>query len=377
MAIATGWAFRGLLGAALAGAGGVDVAEIEFRPVRPAVLGFEIERQVDGDLHRLVRSDRRELPLASGTRDGCEEALVRAIEREHGRGLLNVPFPTMGARQLWADVFWYADWRIQRNALTGHHRLLDGRNIRRAWGSYAACRTVFEGRRLRRALRPTRGHLVVLVHGLGRSSGSFAKLEDELRAAGFSTAAVSYPSTRAPLAEHVERLEMLLDALEGAERVSFVTHSLGGLVARGVLAREGAWKRRIHPGKIVMLAPPSRGASMARLVQRVFPLRLLLGPSLRDIARLEDANLPAPSVPFGIIAAGRGRSDPGTADRARGGGWNPLIPGDDDGLVGVDEARLEGAADFLRVPGLHTFIMKDREVIRAVLRFLEAGRFGE
>lgn len=369
--LATGRALRGLLGAVLAGAGGVEVGEIEFRPVRPPVLGFEIERQVDGDIHRLVRADRRDPALATGTLDACEEALVRALEREHGRGLLNVPFPTLGARQLWADVYWYANWRIQRNALTGHHRLLDERNIRRAWGSYAACRTVFEGERLRRGLRPSVGHLVLLVHGLGRSGGSFEKLEDELCAAGYATAAVSYPSTRAPIAEHVERLEMLLDGLEGVERVSFVTHSLGGLVTRGVLAREGAWKKRIRAEKVVMLAPPNRGAVMARFVRRVYPLRLLLGPSLEDIARLEEANLPAPSIPFGIIAAGRGTGAKGTA-----GGWNPLIPGDDDGLVGVDEARLDGAADFLYVRGLHTFLMNDHEVMRAVLRFLETGRFG-
>ena len=46
----------------------------------------------------------------------------------------NLPFPTMGGRQLWADVNWYAGWRVQQNVWTGHCRLLDPENRRRAWG---------------------------------------------------------------------------------------------------------------------------------------------------------------------------------------------------------------------------------------------------
>ena len=55
-------------------------------------------------------------------------------------------------------------------------------------------------------------------------------------------------------------------------------------------------------------------------------------------------------------------------------GRNPLIPGDDDGVVAVDSTRLPGAAGFLLVDASHTFIMRDDRVIEAVLRFLRTGK---
>ena len=56
---------------------------------------------------------------------------------------VNLVLPTLGGLQLWADVFVHAGWRIQRHVVTGHHRLLDGRDLRRAWGSYDDCYRVF------------------------------------------------------------------------------------------------------------------------------------------------------------------------------------------------------------------------------------------
>ncbi len=46
----------------------------------------------------------------------------------------NLPAKTLGGTQFWSDVLVQRDWRIQRNAWTGHCRLLDGQNVRRAWG---------------------------------------------------------------------------------------------------------------------------------------------------------------------------------------------------------------------------------------------------
>ena len=55
------------------------------------------------------------------------------------------------------------------------------------------------------------------------------------------------------------------------------------------------------------------------------------------------------------------------------GSW--LIPGPDDGKVGVDRARVEGATDFMVVPATHTFIMNRRDVAEEVVHFLRNGRF--
>jgi len=52
-----------------------------------------------------------------------------------------------------------------------------------------------------------------------------------------------------------------------------------------------------------------------------------------------------------------------------------MIPGQDDGKVGVERARVEGMADFLSLPYGHTFIMEEEEVIDQVLYFLKYGCF--
>lgn len=68
---------------------------------------------------------------------------------------------------------------------------------------------------------------------------------------------------------------------------------------------------------------------------------------------------------LGVIAGDRSLTSVGS--------W--LIPGPDDGLVGVEQARVEGLSDFLVVPATHTMIMNRPETVAAVLSFLSRGRF--
>jgi hypothetical protein len=58
-------------------------------------------------------------------------------------------------------------------------------------------------------------------------------------------------------------------------------------------------------------------------------------------------------------------------------GWNPLLEGDDDGLVTVAEARLDGAADYALVDVHHFFLTWSPTVQDYTLRFLKEGHFRE
>src|SRR5687767_9210321 len=55
------------------------------------------------------------------------------------KGVLNVSSPTFGGKQFWNDELVFHDWRVQRNVISGHCRLLDDQNVRRAWGEFDEC----------------------------------------------------------------------------------------------------------------------------------------------------------------------------------------------------------------------------------------------
>ncbi len=254
----------------------------------------------------------------------------------------NVALPTFGGTQLWADEHLRGGWRIQRHAWTGHYRLLDSDNVRLAWGSYADCLIKLSESRVP---GPQSRHLVLLVHGIGRGPGTFGDLPSILREAGFDAHAISYPSTRASVEAHAAQLERLLQRLRNVDEVSFVTHSMGGIIVRQLLARNGAWKTSIMPGRVVMIAPPNQGSLIAQTLQPAWPYKLVYGAAGQQLTPEQVMKLPVPGIPFGIMAGGLGDGE----------GYNPLLPGDDDGTVAVAETRLEGAADFMVLPGLHGF----------------------
>ena len=75
------------------------------------------------------------------------------------------------------------------------------------------------------------------------------------------------------------------------------------------------------------------------------------------------AAMPGLEISFAVIAGGLGDGE----------GFNPLIAGDDDGTLAVAETRLAGSADFLLLPGRHSFIQARSDTASAVLSFLAHG----
>ena len=267
--------------------------------------------------------------------------------------------------QFWADQAIHAGWRIQTHVLGGHCRLLDREGRARARGRGGHCAEALARARAEEGLRPAGDHLVLLLHGLGRSPVVFAKMEPALRAAGYEAVAISYPSLTRDIEGHAAQLNRLLDRAEGVSRVSFVTHSLGGIVLREALARESAWRDRLALGRVVMLAPPNQGSELAAALDDIPLFHLLAGPSAEQLVKGRSyAALPT-GVEVGVIAGG-------TPD---GEGFNPLLSANNDGVVTIEETRLAGAKDALVVSALHTFIASDPEAIAATLAFLETGSF--
>lgn len=270
---------------------------------------------------------------------------------------------TLGGMQFWGDVAYCHGWRIQHNIIFKQHRLLDPENHRHCSGSLEDCQKKLAEIKKEKKLPKMSGHAVILIHGIVRSSKSFSKMAESLKKEGYSVIGFDYPSTQVEITKSAEYLHQLLESLEGIEKVSFVVHSMGGLVVRCYLKEHQ--DERIQ--RMVMLGVPNQGANMADIFRKNVLFKLIFGPAGKQLGINEGfiANLPTPKFEFGIIAGARGDEK----------GYNPLVPGDDDGTVSVESARLPGAADYAAVQCLHSFIMNHADTIKYTLNFLQKGQF--
>ena len=191
--------------------------------------------------------------------------------------------------------------------------------------------------------------LVVLVHGMGRTSLSMLPLELALERSGYRVHNFHYSSYGPNVAGIGAALARSIDAEvkeHSITRVHFVGHSLGNIVLRWLLVHQPP---SAPVGRFVMLAPPNRGS---RKADRLAPY---LGWLLAPISELKtDAStaveLPAPTgVEFAIIA----------------GKW--------DEKVSIAETWLAGVQAHAVIPSGHTFILMRSDVIRMVRQFLAVG----
>lgn len=196
-----------------------------------------------------------------------------------------------------------------------------------------------------------------MLHGLGRSPLAMVPLALRLRREGFLTFNLGYAAARRPLAEvaaeAAARIDAALAGADPARPVHFVTHSLGGLLARHWLAER---PERAAGARLVQLAPPNQGARIASLVRALPLVRAIPGVTIDDLRAPE----PPAGVEVGVIA-GLARA--------------PWIPDPSDGIVRVAETWHPAAQDWIELRHFHSFIMNGRDTARNAVSFLRTGRF--
>lgn len=328
-----------------------------------AVGEFRIQRNRVTGQHRLL--DGANVRRAWGTLEVCEEALERLIDQPNEPSNINLPVRTLGGMQFWADELVTCGWRIQRSVFTGHCRLLDASNRRQAWGTFEQCEVAMMRLHEAAGIEPVSDRLVVLVHGILGWKDRWSVMSTTLRRHGYETVDVNYPSSRAKIEDHVRQLDTVVENLSEHCELHFVTHSMGGLLVRRLLAENPD----IPADRVVMIAPPSQGAMTADIVRDFFAFRLVFGPAGQQLVTGVNSfvsDLPEPPCEFGVIAGGRGD----------GKGFNPIIIGDDDGVVEVERTKLDGMSDFMLFNATHNGLLTKQEVADAAARFLENGSFG-
>lgn len=195
---------------------------------------------------------------------------------------------TWGGHACWDDLISYRGWRVQQHKLFKNCRVLDPHDVRRACG----CRAYVFDRIMNRSvnlavayLRDNRGEdcfavypagcvpksgTVILLHGWGCRAVAMEQAAKGFAQFGYDAYCYDYRSSEADLTTLAEHLladvaELRRERLGDAEKVHFLTHSMGGLVLRKALELDADGVFGSGIGRIVMMGPPNQGSLMADL----------------------------------------------------------------------------------------------------------------
>ena len=192
-------------------------------------------------------------------------------------------------------------------------------------------------------------------------------MAEALRAAGFSTVNVDYPSQAgdvAMLAPMAVDTGLIGCRDAGAKRIHFVTHSIGGILLR--------YAHKTSPipdiGRVVMLAPPNQGSEVIDITRDWPSSEIFAGKAGLQLGTDPDGiprQLGPVDFELGVIAG------TGSINFV----MSAMLPGPNDGKVSVESTRVDGMADFLIVTNSHRYITESEEVIRNTTAFLRAGSF--
>ncbi len=214
----------------------------------------------------------------------------------------------------------------------------------------------------------TKQEIVVLLHGILRSKTDMLLLTKFFEKHGYATLNILYPSREQNLEDLSDFVqEKIINCPQYNEnmKVNFVTHSMGGLIARYYIAR----KKPDNLGKVVMLGPPNTGSELAdflsetKIIAPIF--KAVFGPASEQLTtnyQHIDGDI---NYPLGVIAGNMS--------------INPLSPwlldGENDGIVPVERTKIEGMSDHIIISSTHTFMMFNKDVMRQALYFLQNGCF--
>lgn len=188
----------------------------------------------------------------------------------------------------------------------------------------------------------------------------FTALRYRVGRAGFLTRRFHYSSLLHGVDHNARKMGAYLQALP-AERLHLVAHSLGGLVTLRMF-QQGV---TLPPGRVVFLGSPIRGSRAAEyLTQKGLGWSIgRSGPG--GLAEKYEPRWTEPRE-LGVVA--------GTHEFA----INPMnfgLVSPHDGMVSLEETRIEGAKDSVTIHSNHTGMLLRRELAVQVTQFLQSGSF--
>ncbi len=204
-------------------------------------------------------------------------------------------FFTFGGILFWEDIFFYRKWRIQRNCITGHYRLLDSWDIRRASGTFEACQKAFASYINIYELKKQPQNMTIMLHGYLDSKSIFKRLWRKLMMANSSFAALNYPAFFRSTQASAHQLLFFLNHMEDVKEVSFVTKGIGNMILQKALSfplETQTFREKARIGRIVQINPVIKPSLLCEFLTRYRLFRFILGPSLSDMTEKGIKNLP-------------------------------------------------------------------------------------
>jgi pimeloyl-ACP methyl ester carboxylesterase len=208
------------------------------------------------------------------------------------------------------------------------------------------------------------GSVIVFAHGAIVNGWEMGVLRRRLARLGYGVRQFHWQSMLVGLDENVDRLGRFVAETDGAT-VHVVGHSMGGVLGR--LLFEHAPDPR--PGRLIAIGSPLVDCWVARRFLRLHGTvgGWCVGRSVRDYMARPVDPVWRGARDFGVLA--------GTWPLGVGSLFRDL-PAPSDGVVLLEETRLEGITDHVVFRLNHFGMLASRRCVASIARFLATGRFG-
>ncbi len=204
---------------------------------------------------------------------------------------------------------------------------------------------------------------IVCVHGFLGSPRNMRYLVKNFQAEGSNVINWKYPSRDKTIEGHAEDLVITLQEISSknpGKPIHFIAHSMGSLVVRKALNHPSC-PSEAKRGKAVLFGPPNQGISLARYLSPYTLMKKIAkssaGKELMAEKDFEHLGSFPPSMPVLVIA--------GTC------GYNPLITGENDGVVAVSETFLTTPHKHIKLYRGHKSLLFSKKALGLAKEFLE------
>lgn len=225
--------------------------------------------------------------------------------------------------------------------------------------------------------RQTNRTCVVLVHGYANTHRSMEDLARDLMQQGYAVVNWCYASMAQDITASAEQLHQIYDMnAPYYDQVHLVTHSMGGLVVRRLLALTALEKL----GAIVMIAPPNNGARIAHriithpLLRNIVAtpiVRWFFGPAAWEMQDPQHIRATCATPKSRVLVIAGTLPFHACSPLSFIGIWWLRPP--HDGTLVLEETFLSESSQVITIPAPHDLIASDTRTVEVVRQFLADG----